>query len=204
MKFFYERNTCAMGIHVLLEETGLAYEPVRIEFGAQAQYGDEYRAINPKSKVPALGLDNEGVLTEWPAIAVYLATLAKDKALLPHDPLAQARVLEIVDYVVSTIHMQGFTRIFRPANFTFGEDSHPLAQARGREIVTRGFELIAAQLKTPYAVGSYSIADAALFYVEFWAVRRADIPLPRECREHLGAMLARPAVQEMLKQEGLA
>ena len=50
-------------------------------------------------------------------------------------------------------------------------------------------------------VGSFSIADAALFYVEFWADKLA-IDLPENCRAHYQRMRARPVVQRVLREEG--
>ena len=40
----------------------------------------------------------------------------------------------------------------------------------------------------------YSVADAALFFVEYWATRRSGLTLPPALDAHLKAMLARPAV----------
>ncbi|GBL45150.1 glutathione S-transferase [Sulfuriferula multivorans] len=75
-------------------------------------------------------------------------------------------------------------------------------RARGREIVERGFALMNDALAgKEYVVGSFSIADAALFYVEFWADKLA-IDLPEHCRAHYQRMLARPVVQRVLREEG--
>ena len=53
-----------------------------------------------------------------------------------------------------------------------------------------------------YLLGEFSIADAALFYVEFWATR-AGIDLPPDCAAHFARMKARPAVRHAMEQEGL-
>jgi glutathione S-transferase len=52
-------------------------------------------------------------------------------------------------------------------------------------------------------VGKFSIADAAIFYVEFWS-KRVGMTLPSNCAAHLDRMLARPSVQRVMQQEGLA
>jgi glutathione S-transferase len=44
-------------------------------------------------------------------------------------------------------------------------------------------------------------ADAALFYVEFWAVR-TGLPLPSHCLAHYRRLLQRPAVRQVLLEEG--
>ena len=44
--------------------------------------------------------------------------------------------------------------------------------------------------------------DSALFYTEFWG-KRMNMKLPANCDAHLNRMLARPAVQRVMQQEGL-
>jgi len=67
--------------------------------------------------VPTLVRDDGSVLTEFPAIAYWLAVSNPQAQLLPADAEGQARALEAMDYVVATLHMQGFSRMFRPVNF---------------------------------------------------------------------------------------
>ena len=59
-------------------------------------------------------VDDEGtVRTEFPAIAYWLARTNPFANLLPDNIDLQAKALELMDYCVATIHMQGFGRIFR-------------------------------------------------------------------------------------------
>ncbi len=53
----------------------------------------------------------------------------------------------------------------------------------------------------PYLAGDYSVADPILFYVEFWA-DKTGIALPDRLAAHYRLMLARPAVQQVLREEG--
>jgi glutathione S-transferase len=48
-----------------------------------------------------------------------------------------------------------------------------------------------------------SIADAALFYVEYWKVNRLKEPLPDALAGHYARMMQRPAVVRALTMEGL-
>ena len=50
----------------------------------------------------------------------------------------------------------------------------------------------------------FSIADAALFYITFWAAGRMKMPLPKNIAAHYERMKARPAVKRTVEQEGLA
>jgi glutathione S-transferase len=109
----------------------------------------------------------------------------------------------VADYAVATVHMQGFGRQFRPSNFTPSPEHEDAVKARGKEIAEQGFALLDKTLEgKDYAVGKFSIADAAVFYVEFWS-KRLGISLPSNCAAHLERMLSRASVQRVLQQEGL-
>jgi len=205
MKLMFAPGACSLGIHLLLEEIGKPYETQRVNLMEGAQYKPDFTTVNPKSKVPTLVRDDGSVLTEFPAIAFWLARTNPAAKLLPDDPDAQARALEAMDYVVATMHMQGFTRIFRPGNFSPNTADEDAVKARGREIFEKGLAIMDQALKgKDYLVGQFSIADAALFYVEFWGAARLKMDLPANCAAHYKRMMARPAVQRMMQQEGLA
>ena len=56
--------------------------------------------------------------------------------------------------------------------------------------------------ETGYAMGAdFGIADAALFYVLFWA-SKTQIPLPPRCLALFERIRARPVVQQVLREEG--
>jgi glutathione S-transferase len=203
MKLFYAPGACSIGIHVLLEEVGKPYDGVAVNLREGAQFKPDFTAVNPKSKVPTLIDDKGTTRTEFPAIAYWLAKTNPAAKLLPDDVDAQAKVLELMDYCVATVHMQGFTRMFRAAAFAPNPADEDAVKARGKEIAEKGFATLNEALEgKDYAVGPFSIADAALFYVEFWA-GRVGIPLPANCAAHLERMKARPAVQRTLQAEGL-
>lgn len=205
MKLYYSPNACSLAIHVLLEEIGKPYQLRRVDFSRREQYGPEYIAINPKSKVPVLELESGSRLTELPAIAWYLARANPQSNLLPADIEGEARAIELMDYLVATVHMRGFTRIFRPENFSPSPEDKEKVQQAGREMIRQGFDIIAPGMgDQEYILGTYSIADAVLFFLEYWAVQRVGMALPGNLDAHLQRMLARPAVRRALADEGLA
>jgi glutathione S-transferase len=155
--------------------------------------------------VPTLVRDDGSVLTEYPAIAYYLAATNPEAKLLPADPAMAARALELTDFAVATMHMQGFSRMFRPANFAPSEADHEAVKARGREIYEKGLAVMDRSLEgQDYLCGEFSIADSALFYVSFWWSARLNKPLPANVAAHYARMNARPAVQRTMKAEGLS
>ncbi len=204
MKLYYSPGSCALGIHVLLEEIGAPFELRRVNFAEREQYSPAYIAISPKSKVPALQRDDGSVLTEFQAISVYLGLTHPEKRLIPPDAERHARMLEAMDYIVGTMHGLGFARVFRPGAFASAEADHPAIKARGLEIANAGFALIEKTLAgKDWIVGDFSLADPALFFVAYWSAARLKIPLPPNVRGHFERMMDRPSVHRALKDEGL-
>jgi len=201
---YYSPGTCALGIHLLLEELGEPYRLEKVDTTRGEQHQADFLAVSRKAKVPALRRSDGSVLTEFPAIAYWLAVTHPEKSLFPRDPEAQARALEAMDYVVASLHMQGFTRVWRPQNFIENPAEHEAVKRRGQEICRKGIGLMDEALAgRDYLVGEFSIADAALFYFEFWLVSRLKWELPANCAGHYARVLARPSAKRALEQEGL-
>ena len=75
-------------VSIMLEETGLPYEPHRVDFGANDQMTPEFLSLNPNNKIPAI-IDPDGPggkplpLWETGAILIYLAD--KTGKFMPKD-----------------------------------------------------------------------------------------------------------------------
>jgi glutathione S-transferase len=199
MKLFYSPNACSMGIHLLLEEAQLPYELQAVNFADGEQYKAPFVEMNPKSKVPVLMSDDGATITEFPAIAWHIGRHAP--GLMPKD---EVKTIELFDYLIATVHMRGFTRIFRPGLFGRQEDEGQVQQA-GRDVITKGFEILSPVLgDKDYIMGEFSIVEGALFFLEHWARYRAKLAMPANFEAHLDRLLARPAVQKVRAVEGLA
>ncbi|WP_353570281.1 glutathione S-transferase N-terminal domain-containing protein [Candidatus Albibeggiatoa sp. nov. BB20] len=204
MKFYMIPGSCSTGIHILLEEVGLVFEAHLVNLMQGDQHQAEYLALNPKATIPTLLREDGTTLTEFQTIAWWLAKAHPRRKLLPEDLEAELRVLDMMNYAVNTLHGQGFTRIFTTDKYSNNTAEHDAIQARGREIIDNGFEIVnnlLAASASEYVVDKFSIADAALFYVEFWA-NHIDIPLPQHCQTHYQTMLKRPTVRQVLMEEG--
>jgi glutathione S-transferase len=202
MKFYMTPGSCSTGIHILLEELELTFEVYLVNLMAGDHLKPENLAVNPKATIPTLVRDDGSSITEFQAIAWWLARRYPQAKLLPEDIDGEVRVIEALDYVVGTIHGQGYTRIFTTDNYSPNQAEHEAIQAKGREIVAKGFAVMNDVLADKeYVVGRFSIADAALFYVEFWA-DKIKLALPPNCLAHYQRMLQRPAVRRVLMEEG--
>ncbi|MDD2777080.1 MAG: glutathione S-transferase N-terminal domain-containing protein [Gallionella sp.] len=202
MKFYMTPGSCSTGIHILLEELELVFEVYLVNLMKGDHLRPENLAVNPKATIPTLVRNDGSALTEFQAIAWWLARSYPKAKLLPSEAEGEVRVIETLDYVVGTIHGQGYTRIFTTENYSPNPLEHEAIQARGREIVSKGFAVMNEVLANKeYVVGSFSIADAALFYVEFWA-DKIKLELPPNCLAHYQRMLQRRAVRQVLMEEG--
>lgn len=93
-------------VSIMLEETGLAYEPHMIDIGANQTWTPEFLSLNPNGKIPAI-IDPHGPdgkpfgLFESGAILVYLAE--KTGKFLPNDPAARYETLAWVFFQMAAI-----------------------------------------------------------------------------------------------------
>jgi glutathione S-transferase len=204
VKLVYAPNTCALGVHLLLEEIGRPYEAVAVDFTKREQYGAAFVALNPKSKVPVLVRDDGSVLTELPAIAVYLARMNPELGLMPDGVEGTVRALELLEFLVATVHMRGYTRLIRPNFFVGDAADEPAVRAAGHEVVVKAFALLSPVLGAQnYMMGQFGIVDCVMFFLEYWARHRCEVPMPGNLEAHLDRLLARPAAGRVLAAEGL-
>jgi glutathione S-transferase len=202
MKLYMTPGSCSTGIHIILEELEEIFEAYVVNLPAGDHFKPDYVAINPKSTIPALVRKDGTPLTEVQAIAYWLGRSHPRAKLWPADAEDETRVIEAMAYIVGTVHGQGFARIFATSTFARNPGDHESVRALGREIVEKGFSILSNTLGVkPYLADNFSVADAVLFYVEFWA-DKTDIPLPENLADHYRRMLARPAVQRVLREEG--
>ena len=84
-------------VSIMLEETGLAYEPHLVSFETQDQMSPEFLSLNPNNKIPAI-LDPDGpggkplALFESGAILLYLAD--KTGKFIPQDAAGRYETIQ--------------------------------------------------------------------------------------------------------------
>lgn len=201
-KLYMTPGSCTTGIHILLQELDVLFEVRLVNLLSGDHETAEYIQLNPKSSIPTYVREDGSVLTEFQAIAWWLGRSYPKAGLLGKSIEDEVRIMEVMDYVVGTLHMQGFARIFTTEKFTPNPAEHEVVKQQGRKIIDKCFTVLDQMLAgKEYVIDTYSIADAALFYTEFWA-DRTDISLPENCAKHFMAMLDRPAVRQILMEEG--
>ena len=203
-RFYFAPHTCALAPHIVLEHLGLDYEPVKIDFRANQQQSPEYLAINPKGRVPALVTDR-GVVTETPALLLYLAQQRPDAGLAPlNDPFALAELQAVNSWLCSTVHV---AHAHRPRAYRWADDpaAQQSMQAKVPQNMGEHFDWIERELlRGPWVMGErFSIADPYLFAITGW-LAGDGVAVERFARvaDHHARMQALPAVQRALAQHG--
>ena len=169
MTLYFTPHTCALASHIALEKAGAEYRIARIDFSTNAQRSPEYLHLNPKARVPALVTDR-GVLTETPAILLYIAQSFPAALLAPlEDPYALARAQAFNSYLCSTVHV---AHAHRMRGYHWADD--PVAIAAMKEKVPQSvgecFELIEREMFVgPWVIGrTFSICDPYLYTLAQW------------------------------------
>lgn len=201
MKLYFLPGACSIGIHALLADIGQPFEiekaarPGTLEFEA-------YKRVNPKGKVPALIRDDGTLLTEFPVIALYLARMNSKRGLIPPDIEGEIRVLEMTEYLVSTVHMQGYTRARRPEKFAPSESDHAAVMAQGLAIYQAGLDRAEQQINgKAWLFEEMTIADFALFYLEHWAVVNGIGSLGKNCQAHYNRLWSKIEIRRAIESE---
>lgn len=202
LTLFYTPKTCALATHITLIDAGADFALKRIDFAKGEQRTDEFLAVNPKGRVPALATP-QGILTETPALLTYLAQTHPKANLAPTDPHAFAQLQAFNAFLSSTLHV---AHAHGPRGSRWTDD--PAAQAALKAYVptsmTAAFKLVEdSMLQGPFVMGdTYTIADPYLFTMSTWIegdhVDTAQIP---RIMAHRQMMSQRPTVIRALAEE---
>ena len=195
-------------ISIMLEETGLPYEPHLVRFDSDDQMTPEFRSLNPNNKIPAI-IDPHGpdgkplALFESGAILIYLAD--KSGQFIPQDAAGRYQAIQWLMFQMGGIGpMFGQVGFFHKFAGKEYEDKRP----RDRYVAEskRLLGVLEQQLEgREWILGdSYSIADIATFpWVRNLAgfYEAGDVVgiqnFPNVTRA-LAAFVARPAVERGL------
>ena len=168
MRFYYAPGTISIAVAYALEDTGVKYEPVALDFKAAEQSSAEYLAINPKGRVPALVTD-QGILTETGAILDYIATLVPDRMLVPDDAWQAAQMRSAMCYLGSTAHVNHAHKL-RGSRWATRQDSFDDMTARVPETMAATCRFMEDNWAlSPFVLGErMSMADPYLYSVCTW------------------------------------
>lgn len=193
MKLYYSPGACSLAAHIVAVEGRLPLDLERVDLKTHTtETGADYRKINQKGYVPALGLDDGSLLTENGAILPFLG----DKTGVMPDGLSRYHTLEWIGFINSEIH-KSFGPIFQG-----GSDADV---AKANEKIRSRLKLVEERLHGDYLMGAnFSPPDAYLFVMLRWCEKNGiDLSrLPRLVALK-SRMQSRPGTSRALSEEGL-
>ena len=193
--FFHAPHSRSGITRALFEELGVGCDMVTLNLKAGEQRSAEYLAINPMGKVPAIR--HEGVLiTEQPAILMYLADLYPEKGLAPaiDDPLRGAYLRWMVFY----------GSCFEPAISDRSQQHEPLPQiACAYGDYASVMRVIAAQLAAgPWLLGErFTAADVLWGGALNYGLMTELVPDWPVFREYVERVQSRPTIRRAFEQD---
>ena len=187
LHFYHAPNSRSGGTRVLFEELGAPHEMHVLDLKAGTQRRPDYLAVNPLGKVPAIVHDG-ALITEQPAIFIYLADLFPEKGLAPAigDPLRGPYLRFLVYYGSS----------FEPAviDRSMKREPAPNSSSPYGDFDSMLGVVVGALRKGPYLLGDrFSAADVLWGTALRWTTMFKLVPELPEIMQYVARLGDRPA-----------
>lgn len=200
MKLYYSAGACSLAPHIVLKESGLAFDAISAPTKThKLADGTDYYTINPLGYVPLLVLDDGRQLHECAVIMQFVADQAPSTQLAPaNGSFERYKLQEWLNFIATELH-KGFSPLFTPG---MPDEAKALFKTR----LTARLQWVDGELAGKnYLMGEhFSVADAYLFVVSGWG---KHVGVDTSAMSNLSAFAARagarPAVQATLRAEGL-
>jgi GST-like protein len=196
-------------IHIMLEETGLAYRVIWVDIDKGDQFSPEFLRISPNNKIPAI-VDHDGpggepiAIFESGAILLYLAD--KTGRFLPQAPRKRWETIQWLMWQIGGFgpmlgqahHFNAYAPM-RPD----GPVVLPYAQERYTNEAARLYGVLDKRLvdREYVAADEYTIADIAIFpWCRLHKRQRQNIDDFPSVKRWFERIAARPAVAKDMKR----
>ncbi len=204
MTLFIFPGACSRVAMTALEHVGADYKAVMVNLMQGEQYRPEYRAANPRGKVPALHLDGK-LLSENGAIQLWLHDRYPEAGLLPKPADDWERAQQVSDlFWISSVWHPYVRANKMPMRWTTG-DIAPVRE-RGVELLAPCLQILEERLADhDWWYGTWSIIDV-YFYWCYTTAESGEFdlsPYPN-INKHRAAIEAMPAFQAAIARENAA
>lgn len=207
IELYYSPGACSFAPHVALIEIGVPFELQKYSTMDRQNYSEEYIAINPKGRIPALSIDGY-LLTENPAILTFLGRKFPEANIYPSDATEEeARCLEWLAWCSNTAHV-AFAQILRPERFVLSTDDYMAVKESGVVNYKKCLELIEQHLAIhEFALGKrFSVVDPFWLVFYRWGVKQG-YDMKNEYSHYsrfIEDILNRASIKEALEREEIS
>ena len=208
LQLHYFPGNASMAPHLLLEELGVPYELKLVDRTQQAHKSAAYLKLNPNGLIPVL-VDGDFVLYETAAICLHLLDTHPQAALAPATgTTARAHFYKWLVWMTNSLQAT-LILYFYPERWADSAEGAAQVRAHAEAKVGALLDQMDAELARhggPYLLGeAFAAVDLYALMLCRWTrgFARPARSLP-QLGPYLQRLLARPAVQRVFEQEGLA
>jgi GSH-dependent disulfide-bond oxidoreductase len=195
---YFAATPNGLKVRLFLEEAGLTYRIVPVRLSRGEQFGPEFLAISPNSKIPAIvdhaPTDGGAPLSLFESGAILLYLAEKIGRLIPRDARGRTEVLQWLFWQMAGLGPMagqiGYFNVYAPERVPFAIERYTRETRRLYHVLDRRLA------DREFIAGAYSIADIACYP---WIVpHRGHGQTLDDCanlRRWFEAIRSRPAVQ---------
>lgn len=205
MKLYYSPGACSTSCHISLEESGFTAEAIALDWD-NPEHVSLIKKLNPLDTLPIMVLDSGKVLNQNIAIHSYIAERAAGKNLFPKSGTEEhAEAMGWLSFVAADLH-KSFSVVFGAPYVSSDAKIHAEVRKFGVNGVDGYLKYLNENLTgKDYILGkNFSVIDSYAFVVLGWT---KFLEIPTKAYSNIEAYMARvasrPAVQKVLKTEGL-
>lgn len=201
MKLYYAPGACSLAAHIILNETDLPYDLMRVDLkDKKTADNQDFTKINPRGAVPALEVSPSVVLTQNVAVLTYIGQKSDNPAFHPApESIEFFRLLEAIGFC-EDVH-SAIGALFAP-------NIADVTREKLQVLIARRLSQVEAQLTgngNGYLLPvGFTQADALMAVILNWATPlKLDISAYPKAVALRQAVFARPSAQKAMKTEGL-
>ena len=195
-------GTCSLAANIAVAWTDAPIEIHNLAYGDHQK--DDYLAVNPKGKVPALRFDDGDVLTELAAILSYIGAEHGTDGYARDTKLGRKEA-EALSYMTSEVHAT-YGPHFAAQRFAESDGAQEEVKKAAYDSLRDQYDWMNSRLEEngPYYLGEKSFADAFLYVLTRWIdqtpLSLSDYPA---LAEHRNRMEADEGVRTSLKRQDM-
>lgn len=200
MKLYYKPGACSLAPHIVLSEAGFSYDLEVVDLKEKkTASGADFLKINPRGAVPAIETESGAVITQNAAILQYIGDQSDVAAFKPaYGTVERARLQEALGFC-GDLHV-AFGGLFVP---TLSEEAKVAVVASINRRMGQ-FEAMLGDDNAFWLGNDFTQADAYVSVIIGWGVAmKIDLTAYPKALALRERVMARPAVQKALKEEGL-
>ncbi|WP_072000537.1 glutathione S-transferase [Pantoea agglomerans] len=198
-KLYYARQSCAMSVHLALEEFSFDYDAILIKLRSKENLTNWFKEINPAKRVPVL-VTPRGTITETPAILGYIHLLINNKRPSSFDEFTFCKLSSLNCWLSSTMHV-AHAHSIRGDRWASSESSLKEMAFKTRQnmedccLFIENFVLN----NSYFSVSNYSVSNSYMFVMTYYAiVDGVDITKYPKLFEHWNFVLERASTKKIL------